>query len=100
MICRYLQPDELERIMQTNITSKSLCYTRDIFVFSCFTGLAYADLCRLSEKYLKTADDGRTRICIERQKSKTDCYIPLMQLPLQIIEKYRSSGADGKIFKT
>ena len=100
MICRYLQPEELERIMQTPISSKSLCLTRDLFVFACFTGLAYADLCRLSEEHLKTGADGRTRICIERQKSKTDCHIPLMKLPLQIIEKYRPARINGKIFKT
>ena len=54
MVCRYLQPDELERIMQTYIPSRSLCLTRDLFVFSCFTGLAYADLRRLSEELLIT----------------------------------------------
>jgi len=100
MLCRHLQIDELERIMKTHISSKSLCYLRDIFVFSCFTGLAYADLCKLSEENLKTGNDGRTWICIERQKSKTECNIPLMKLPLQIIEKYRSTRRNGKLFKT
>ena len=100
MLCRHLQLDELERIMKTYIVSKSLCYLRDIFVFSCFTGLAYADVCKLSEKNMKTANDGRVWICIERQKSKTECNIPLMKLPLQLIEKYRSKRKDGKLFKT
>jgi len=100
MVCRHLQPEELEKIMQIPITSKSLCHTRDIFVFACFTGLAYADLQRLSEEHLQTDDNGKTRICIERQKSKTDCHIPLMKLPLKIIEKYHSARVDGKIFKT
>jgi site-specific recombinase XerD len=97
---RFLQPEELEKIMQTPISCKSLCFTRDMFVFSCFTGLAYVDLCRLSENHLKTGDNGREWICIERQKSNTACHIPLMKLPLQIIEKYRSSRVDGKLFKT
>jgi site-specific recombinase XerD len=100
MVCRYLQPDELQRIMQTHIPDKSLCYIRDIFVFSCFTGLAYVDLCNLTETGLITGDDGKPWICIERQKSKTGCHIPLMKLPLQIMEKYRSWRKDGKLFKT
>ena len=99
-LCRHLQTDELERIMKMHIASKSLCYLRDIFVFSCFTGLAYADVCKLSEENLKTENDGRIWICIERQKSKTECNIPLMKLPLQIIEKYRPKRKDGKLFKT
>jgi integrase len=71
-----------------------------MFVFSCFTGLAYADLCLLSEEHLKTGDNGRTVISMERQKSKTACHIPLMKLPLRIIEKYRSARVAGKLFKT
>jgi site-specific recombinase XerD len=100
MVCRYLEPDELERIMQTHISSESLCYIRDIFVFACFTGLAYVDLCNLSEENLKEGANGKLWICIERQKSKTDCNIPLMKLPLQIIEKYRYLRNGGKLFKT
>jgi integrase len=100
MVCRHLQPDELERIMQTRISDESLCYVRDIFVFACFTGLAYVDFCKLSEEHLKTDESGKIRICIEREKSKTECYIPLMKLPLQIIEKYRYLRKDGKLFKT
>jgi site-specific recombinase XerD len=100
MVCRHLQPDELERIMQTRISDESLCYVRDIFVFACFTGLAYVDFCKLSEEHLKTDGSGKIRICIEREKSKTECYIPLMKLPLQIIEKYHHLRKDEKLFKT
>jgi integrase len=71
-----------------------------MFVFSCFTGLAYVDLRRLTEENLKTGDTGRMWLFIERQKSKTGCHIPLMQIPLQIIEKYRSLRVDGKLFNT
>lgn len=100
MVCRYLHPEELERIMQMYISCKDLCRLRDIFVFSCFTGLAYVDVQRLSEEHLQKGDNGKTRIFIERQKTKTGCHIPLMKLPLQIIEKYRSARVDGKLFHT
>jgi site-specific recombinase XerD len=100
MVCHYLQPDELERIMRTCIPDKTLCYVRDIFVFACFTGLAYVDFCKLSEEDLKTGESGKIWICTEREKSKTECYIPLVKLPLQIIEKYGYLRKDGKLFKT
>ncbi|MDR1339935.1 MAG: site-specific integrase [Prevotellaceae bacterium] len=100
MVCHYLQPDELDRIMQTGIPDEALCYVRDIFVFACFTGLAYVDFCKLSEEHLKTDESSKIWICTEREKSKTECYIPLMKLPLQIIEKYRHLQKDGKLFKT
>jgi integrase len=100
MVCHYLQPDELERIMQTCIPDEALCYVRDIFVFACFTGLAYVDFCKLSEDDLQADESGKIWICTEREKSKTECYIPLMKLPLQIIEKYRYLRKDGKLFKT
>jgi site-specific recombinase XerD len=58
------------------------------------------DLCNLSEEHLISGEDGKTGICIERQKSKTDCYIPLMKLPLQIIEKYRPLRNGEKLFRT
>jgi integrase len=99
MVCRYLQPDELEKVMKAHIPHPGLCYLRDMFVFACFTGLAYIDLFNLSEENLMTDADGKAWICTERQKSKTECRIPLMKLPLQIIEKYRTSGSGGKIFK-
>jgi hypothetical protein len=76
-----------------------LVITKDLFLFSCFTGLTYVDLCNLSEEHLITGEDGKIGICIERQKSKTDCYVLLMKLPLQIIEKYRPLRNGGKLFR-
>jgi len=98
MVCRYLQPDELERIMTTHISCQKLCFIRDMFVFACFTGLAYVDVFNLTEENLIRDENGKIFICTERQKSKTECRIPLMKLPLQIIEKYRPFRTDGKLF--
>jgi site-specific recombinase XerD len=97
---KYLTLSELESIIHMPFSDDRLCLTGDLFVFACFTGLAYADLCNLSEEHLTTGEDGKPWICIERQKSKTECYIPLMKLPLQIMEKYRSERKAKKLFKT
>jgi site-specific recombinase XerD len=70
-----------------------------MFVFSCYTGLAYADLFNLSEKHIVRAKDGKLWLCIKRQKTNVECNIPLMKTPLLIMEKYSSLRNDGKVFK-
>lgn len=98
--CRHLKAEEIEKIMQVHISSPQVCHTRDIFVFSCFTGLSYVDLCNLSEKHLHTAEDGSLWICINRQKTGTESNIRLLDIPRQIIEKYRPERKSDKIFNT
>jgi site-specific recombinase XerD len=96
--CRHLKAGELDRLMNVHIDSKSLRHTRDMFIFSTFTGLAYADLFNLSEEHLKTGADGSLWIKINRQKTKTECNIRLLEIPRQIIEKYRHERKSSKIF--
>ena len=71
--------------------------TRDMFLFSVFTGLAYRDVCNLTPKHIVRADDGVLWIRTTRQKTGTPCDIPLLELPKQIIEKYRGVAKDGKL---
>jgi site-specific recombinase XerD len=96
--CRHLKAEELDRLMNVHIDSKSLCHTRDMFIFSTFTGLAYADLFNLSEEHVKTGADGSLWIKINRQKTKTECNIRLLEIPRQIVEKYRPERKSCKIF--
>ena len=48
----YLTEEELERILKKEFQSQRLEQVRDIFIFSCFTGLAYIDVYNLKKKYL------------------------------------------------
>jgi len=90
--------EDLQRIMQCNIENPTLQRIRDWFVFSTFTGLAYTDLKRFSVEHLKQAEDGSWWIHIERRKTKTECHIRLLEIPLQIIEKYRHERKSNLIF--
>ena len=72
---------------------------RDMFVFSCFTGLAYADICRISEKHLQKLSDGSIWIEIPRYKTDVECNIRLLDIPAQIIEKYRYVRKGEQFFK-
>ena len=48
-LCRHLKSEEIDKIMKVHIESKKVCHTRDMFVFCCFTGLAYSDIRNLSD---------------------------------------------------
>ena len=90
--------DELERFMATPITSKSLRHTRDMFVFSTFTGISYVDLCNLSYSNISKAGNGTMWIHFKRQKTGSECHIRLLDIPKQIIEKYKPERKSDKIF--
>jgi integrase len=97
---RHLKLEELERIMAYVPERKNLQRVRDWFLFSTFTGLAYADLRLLSEEHIVTAADGSRWIEMKRKKTGTDFRVRLMDIPLQIIEKYRPERTGKRIFNT
>ena len=88
-----LTNDELDLLMQTPLKSGTQRFIRDMFLFSTFTGLAYADLHKLSWKDIITEDDGSLWISANRQKSHTE-----FNVPIQIMEYYKGLAPDGKVF--
>lgn len=95
---RHLTGEQLAMVMAANLPTYRLCHTRDLFVFSIFTGLGRAEMTELSERHIVTAPDGSKWIHINRQKTKVECRIKLLDIPLRIIEKYRGEGTGGKLF--
>lgn len=95
---RHMTQEELEKFMTVPVASKRLCHSRDMFVFASFTGLSYADMCNLSEENIHKGDNGSLWIRINRQKTGVRCDIPLLDIPLQIMEKYAPERKDGKLF--
>jgi site-specific recombinase XerD len=99
---RWLSNDEIERLMKTDFKRASTTFIRDMFLFSTFTGLSYSDLKDLRYKNIQVNEDGSRWIAINRRKTGAASYIPLLDIPSQIIDKYRNSkfaGMDGKVFK-
>ncbi len=94
---RYLTREELQRLMTTPLPSSRLYLVRDLFVFSCYTGISYGDMCRLTAANLETAEGGNTWIKATREKTNVEFEIPLLDLPLHIIDKYRDTAPDGKL---
>ncbi|MDE6828178.1 MAG: site-specific integrase, partial [Alistipes sp.] len=85
---RYLTQEELKRLMTTPLPSSRLYLVRDLFLFSCYTGISYGDMCRLTTTNLETAEDGTVWIKAVREKTGVEFEIPLLDLPLHIIDKY------------
>ncbi|GAC1308681.1 MAG: site-specific integrase [Mucilaginibacter sp.] len=79
---------ELDRITQKDFKNERLSIVRDIFVFSCYTGLAYADVAKLTRSEIIKGVDGEQWIVTSRQKTETSCAIPLLPVALQILERY------------
>lgn len=95
---RHMTQEELDKFMNVTIASKRVCHTRDMFIFSTFTGLSYADMCNLSEEHIHKEKNGSLWIKIKRQKTSSQCNIPLLDVPMQIMEKYKSERKESKLF--
>ena len=95
---RHLKYEDLTKLMATQLDKPNLQRVRDWFIFSTFTGLAYADLKRLSEKDIIQKEDGSQWIRIRRKKTDVASYIRLLDIPLRIIEKYKPERRSDKIF--
>ena len=94
---KYLTAEELQRIMTTPLHRQTLYHTRDMFLFSCYTGISYRDMRLLTKDNLSLAEDGTWWIRSARQKTKVEFEIPLLDLPLQILKKYRDTAPDDKL---
>jgi integrase len=85
----YLDQEELDRLYSKEITIKRLEEVRDCYIFSCYTGYAYSDAESLSSSDLGIGIDGEKWIIRNRIKTDTTENVPLLPIPLEIIEKYR-----------
>lgn len=93
----YLHQAEVEAIMAKKFSTKRLEQVRDIFVFSCFCGLAYIDVKNLRKENIRTSFDGNLWIIGKREKTDVSFSIPLLDVPKRILEKYEGSLPDNRI---
>ena len=97
----WLSNDEIQRIMQAKLKLATWRFTRDMFIFSTFTGIAIIDLRNLKHSNIQEMEDSSLWIILDRQKTGTTSYIPLLDIPKQILERYRDTefaGTGGKVF--
>jgi site-specific recombinase XerD len=83
-----LTQEEIETMYNKTFITARLNQVKDIFLFSCFTGLAYADVKKLSRRNIGIGVDGERWIFINRTKTDTRSNIPLLPIASAILEKY------------
>ncbi|MEO6917121.1 MAG: site-specific integrase [Chitinophagaceae bacterium] len=84
----FLMHDELEFLQSKVFTNTRLDQVRDIFIFSCYTGLAYSDVIKLMPKDVSVGIDGEQWIFTNRTKTDSQSRIPLLPVAKGLIEKY------------
>ena len=84
----FLTEEELLKIYNKKISSERLQLVRDIFIFSCYTGLAYIDVKGLKKDHIGIGIDGEKWIFKNRQKTDTKSKIPVLPIAQEIIQKY------------
>ena len=88
VIREFLTEQEIQSLMEKEFVSERLELVRDIFVFSCFSGLAYIDVKQLSKDNIVLGIDGDKWINKNRQKTDTNSKIPLLPTAQYILDKY------------
>ena len=84
----FLSLEEIELIGSALLVER-LDKVRDVFLFCCYTGLAYADVSKLNHQHLFKGEDGHTWIKISRTKTKTQALIPVIPQAISILDKYK-----------
>jgi site-specific recombinase XerD len=84
----FLTEEELNRIYNKRFSSERLTLVKDIFIFSCYTGLAYVDVKGLKKDHIAIGIDGEKWIFKNRQKTDTKSKIPVLPIAQEIIQKY------------
>ncbi len=91
----FLTDEEILLIANKEIGIPRLELVRDIFIFSCFTGLAYIDVSNLTPDHIITLGD-KQWIMTQRQKTSVETNILLLDIPKAIIDKYCDNPAYPK----
>jgi len=87
---QFLSEEEIQAMLDKVLHTPRLEQVRDIFVFCCFTGLAYSDVKKLTNDNLVFGIDGDKWIKTKRTKTDTRSNIPLLPTALEILKKYEN----------
>lgn len=89
----HLTKEELNRLELLPVSSERLSKVRDVFVFACYTGLAYADVNKLNAFHLQQVN-GKNWIILDRTKTKNQSVIPILPKAQELLSKYENQLKD------
>lgn len=84
----FLNQEEIQAMADKAFSTERLNQVRDIFLFCCFTGLAYADVNKLKSSEIVKGLDGEMWIYTKRKKTDTPSRIPLLPSALNLLDRY------------
>ncbi|MBJ2173676.1 site-specific integrase [Aureibaculum sp. A20] len=86
----FLTDNELSSIETYELPIERLERVRDLFVFSCYTGISYSDIMNLTSQNILKGIDGNEWIFTNRQKTKSPIKVPILDKALKLITKYHN----------
>mgnify|MGYP001792791461 CR=1 FL=1 len=84
----FLTQEELDKINDKQFATERLNIVKDVFVFCCYTGLAYVDVAKLTSNNITVGIDGEHWLYVNRTKTGSPSNVPLLPPALAIVEKY------------
>lgn len=84
-----LSQEEIDKIYKKKFSTERLEQVKDIFIFQCYTGLSFIDVYNLTENEIQLAFDDQYWIRTERVKTGEAVNVPLLDIPMAIIKKYK-----------
>jgi site-specific recombinase XerD len=95
--CSYHAPEreiltieELNKIQNKDFGIARLNEVRDVFIFCCYTGFAYSDIYQFERNSAMKGLDGNLWLSTHRQKTGIKESVPLLPIPLEILERYQN----------
>lgn len=95
----FLTDEEIQKLLKKEFKIARLRLVRDLFIFSCFTGLAFIDVVALTEENIVELD-GRMWLMTKRHKTNIPSNVLLLDIPLAIIARYKGQDATGHLLPT
>lgn len=90
----YLTQTELDNIAGKVFKLGRLSLVRDMFLFQCYTGLAYSDMAKLTAGHISPGIDGNKWIITRRKKTDVRAAIPLLPIAEELLSKYDNGSND------
>lgn len=83
-----LREADIRNLESTVFVGREYNYVKDVFLFCCYTGLAYVDVSQLNATHIVTKEDGSQILKIKRGKNGNMCTVPLVPKAIEILQKY------------
>ena len=93
----FLTLDELTAMTEIKLEDPNMAFARDLFIFGCWTGIAFIDIKNLTEDNISMVN-GAPWIISKRQKTGVPFQIKLLDIPMQIVERYKAFRKDNHLF--